>query len=124
MSSSPLSVRINPENADHHLWNNHGTWWLHYTLHLPDFTTRRIRKNLRTRDLGRARVLRDELLAALEARHVPDGPGPVPGLQGHDPVPGKGDAVKMHLLKNKKAKSYEPLLPNGIEITKKAKKTK
>jgi hypothetical protein len=48
----------------------------------------------------------------------------VPGLQGHEPVPGKGDAVKMHLLKNKKTKAYEPLLPNGIEITKKANKTK
>ena len=48
----------------------------------------------------------------------------VPGPQGHQPVPGKGDAVKMYLLKNKKAKAYEPLLPNGIEITKKAKKTK
>ena len=49
---------------------------------------------------------------------------PVPGLQGHEPIPEKGDTVKMYLLKNKKAKAYEPLLPNGIEITKKAKKTK
>jgi len=49
---------------------------------------------------------------------------PVPGLQGHEPVPGKGDTVKMYLLKNKESKAYEPLLPNGIEITKKAKKTK
>ena len=49
---------------------------------------------------------------------------PVPGLQGHEPVPEKGDTVRMYLLKNKKAKAYEPLLPNGIEITKKAKKTK
>ena len=49
---------------------------------------------------------------------------PVPGLQGHEPIPKKGDAVKMYLLKNKKAKAYEPLLPNGIEITKKANKTK
>mgnify|MGYP001274663213 CR=1 FL=1 len=49
---------------------------------------------------------------------------PVPGLQGHEPIPKKGDAVKMYLLINKKAKTYEPLLPNGIEITKKAKKTK
>ena len=46
---------------------------------------------------------------------------PVPGLQGHEPIPEKGDTVKMYLLKNKKAKAYEPLLPNGIEITKKAK---
>ena len=49
---------------------------------------------------------------------------PVPGLQGHEPIPEKGDTVKMYLLKNKKAKVFEPLLPNGIEITKKAKKTK
>ncbi len=49
---------------------------------------------------------------------------PAPGLQGHEPVPGKGDEVKMYLLKNKKEKAYQPLLPNGIEITKKAKKTK
>jgi len=49
---------------------------------------------------------------------------PVPGLQGHEPIPEKGDTVEMYLLKNKKAKAYEPLLPNGIEITKKAKKTK
>ena len=48
---------------------------------------------------------------------------PVPGLQGHEPVPEKGDTVEMHLLKNKKSKACEPLLPNGIEITKKAKKT-
>ena len=48
---------------------------------------------------------------------------PVPGLQGHEPIPEKGDTVKMYLFK-KKARVYEPLLPNGIEITKKAKKTK
>ena len=49
---------------------------------------------------------------------------PLPGLQGHEPIPKKGDAVNMYLLKNKKVKAYQPLLPNGIEITKKAKKSK
>ncbi len=49
---------------------------------------------------------------------------PLPGLQGHEPVSAKGDTVKMYLLKNKKAKAYQPLLPNGIEITKIAKKSK
>ncbi len=34
---------------------------------------------------------------------------PVPGLQGHEPVSGKGDMVKMYLLKNKKEKAYQPL---------------
>ena len=48
----------------------------------------------------------------------------VPGLQGHEPVSGKGDMVKMYLLKNKKEKAYQPLLPNGIEIIRKAKKVK
>ena len=48
---------------------------------------------------------------------------PVPGLQGHEPIPEKGDTVKMYLLK-KKAKAYEPLLPNGIEIKKVTKKSK
>ena len=67
MSTATLSVSVNRGNPDHHLWNNHGTWWLHYTLPLPDFTTRRIRKNLRTHDLGQARALRDELLTSLVA---------------------------------------------------------
>ena len=49
---------------------------------------------------------------------------PAPGLQGHEPIPRQGDEVKMYLLKNKKEKAYQPLLPNGIEITKKAKKLK
>ena len=48
----------------------------------------------------------------------------MPGLQGHEPIPEKGDTVKMYLLKNKKAKAYEPLLPNGIEIKKVTKKSK
>ncbi len=49
---------------------------------------------------------------------------PVPGLQGHEPVSGKGDMVKMYLLKNKKEKAYQPLLPNGIVIINKTKKVK
>ena len=67
MNNPCLSVRVIQGNLNHHLWNNNGTWWLHYTLHLPDHTSRRIRENLRTHDLGRARVLRDESLAGLEA---------------------------------------------------------
>ena len=36
-----LSVRIDPDNPNHHLWNNHGTWWLHYTVHPTPHTKRR-----------------------------------------------------------------------------------
>ncbi|MFP6899504.1 MAG: hypothetical protein VCA36_01090 [Opitutales bacterium] len=47
---------------------------------------------------------------------------PMPGPQGHQPVPGKGDIVKTYLLYNKKTKTYHPFMPNGIEILKQAKK--
>ena len=47
---------------------------------------------------------------------------PMPGPQGHQPVPGKGDTVKTYLLYNKKTKTYHPFMPNGIEILKQAKK--
>jgi len=56
MSTATPSLRVDPANPNHHLWNNHGTWWLHYTLHLPDYTKRRIRKSLSTRSLEAARA--------------------------------------------------------------------
>ena len=45
---------------------------------------------------------------------------PLPGAQGHESIPKKGDLVKMYLKWNKNGAHWEPLLPNGIEITKKA----
>ncbi len=72
MSASALSVRVNRENPDHHLWNNHGTWWCHFTLHLPDFTKRRLRRSLGTSCLDEARQIRDFLLATLPA--TPENP--------------------------------------------------
>jgi hypothetical protein len=58
-----LSLRINPKNPNHHLFDNHGTWWLHATLHGMDSTKQRIRKNLRTEDLDDARIMRDKLFS-------------------------------------------------------------
>jgi hypothetical protein len=49
-------------NPLHHLWKNNGTWWCHYTEHLPDYTKRRVRFSLHTSDPNLARVLRDSLL--------------------------------------------------------------
>ena len=66
-NNSCLSVRVIQGNLNHHLWNNNGTWWLHYTLHLPDYTKRRIRKSLSTRSLEAARAKRDTFLTALAA---------------------------------------------------------
>ncbi len=52
-------IRVRPDNANHHLWNNHGTWFLHYTVHPTPFTKERIRRSLGTKDLKIARERRD-----------------------------------------------------------------
>jgi hypothetical protein len=49
---------------------------------------------------------------------------PLPGPQGHQPIPEMGDSVKTYLLYNKKTKSYHPFMPNGIKILTKAKNSK
>jgi hypothetical protein len=56
------SIRVLAHNPDHHLWNNHGTWWCHYTVHLADYTKRRVRLSLATPSVEQARKLRDQLL--------------------------------------------------------------
>jgi hypothetical protein len=61
---SRLSLRVNAENRRHHLWNNNGTWWIHYTLHFADYTAQRIRRSLRTSELEEAIRRRDEIIAA------------------------------------------------------------
>jgi hypothetical protein len=61
--TAQLSIRPRPGNQDHHLWNNHGTYWCHFTLHLPDFTKQRLRLSLGTGNVDRARQLRNALLA-------------------------------------------------------------
>ena len=58
-----LSLRCRHGNANHHLWNNHGTFWCHLTVHLADFTKRRLRLSLDTADPDHARRLRDSLFA-------------------------------------------------------------
>ena len=57
-----IAARIDAANANHHLWDNHGTWWIHYTIHKPDHTAVRIRRSLRTSDVEEARALRDAIL--------------------------------------------------------------
>ncbi len=57
-----LAIRLNPANPDHHLWNNNGTWFVHYTIHPTPFTKQRIRASLQTKNLIEARLRRDQLL--------------------------------------------------------------
>jgi hypothetical protein len=64
------SIRIKAENPNHHLWNNHGTWFLHYTVHPTPFTKERIRRSMGTKDLAIARRRRDRLFAELSGASV------------------------------------------------------
>mgnify|MGYP007101565013 CR=1 FL=1 len=69
-ASSPtcdtLAVRVLDRNEDHHLWNNRGTWWCHYTIHRADHTSERVRISLRTKDRLLARNRRDQLFTELQ----------------------------------------------------------
>lgn len=67
MTSAPslAGIRVRPENENHHLWNNHGTWFLHYTVHPTPFTKERIRRSLGTKDVVVARARRDAFFAQL-----------------------------------------------------------
>jgi len=60
-----LAIRLNPANADHHLWDNNGTWFVHYTIHPTPLTKQRIRASLQTKNLAEARLRRDQMLFLL-----------------------------------------------------------
>ena len=59
------SLRISESNPNHHLWNNNGTWFLHYTVYPTPFTKERIRRSLGTKDVKVARERRDNFFSLL-----------------------------------------------------------
>lgn len=63
-----LAIRVKDGNPNHHLWNNNGVWWLHYTVYPTPVTVERVRRSLRTRSLPRARRVRDRYLRLLQSR--------------------------------------------------------
>lgn len=65
MSDTALAVRVLPGHRNHHLWDNNGTWFIHYTLHLADYSKRRVRESLGTRLITEARRRRDRVLGRL-----------------------------------------------------------
>ena len=60
-----IALRIDESNLNHHLWNNNGTWWIHYTIYPTPVTVERIRRSLKTKSLPEARIRRDEILDEL-----------------------------------------------------------
>ncbi len=67
-NAATLAGRRSGENPGHHLWNNHGTWWVHFTVHRADYTKGRVRRSLGTRSLEEAREIRDFLFATVGER--------------------------------------------------------
>jgi len=57
-----LALRVNDSNLNHHLWNNNGTWWVHYTVYPTPVTAERRRKSLKTKNIIEARLRRDKIL--------------------------------------------------------------
>ena len=64
-SDEEIALRIDESNLNHHLWNNNGTWWVHYTIYPTPVTVERIRRSLKTKILEEARNRRDEILNSL-----------------------------------------------------------
>ena len=58
-----LAIRIDPENSDHHIYSNNGTYWIHYTVYPTSITKERVRKSLKTKDIKVARRRRNEIFA-------------------------------------------------------------
>jgi hypothetical protein len=61
-----LTIRQAEGNDNHHLWNNNGTWWCHFSLKDGQGHRIRVRRSLRTRNLAQARAKRDQLLESLK----------------------------------------------------------
>ncbi len=64
-TNEEIALRIDESNLNHHLWNNNGTWWVHYTIYPTPVTVERIRRSLKTKILEEARNRRDKILNSL-----------------------------------------------------------
>ncbi len=65
-TSARLTLRTDLGNPNHHLWNNNGTWYVHYTIAENGHSGERQRHSLGTKYLREARCRRDRLFASLE----------------------------------------------------------
>jgi len=63
----PRGIQSSLGNPNHHLWNNNGTWFLHYTVYPTAVTKERVRRSLGTKSLAIARYRRDRFFASLRA---------------------------------------------------------
>jgi hypothetical protein len=67
IKTTRLAVRVDDANRNHHLWDNNGSWWCHFTVHWPDDTAERVRVSLKTSNVDQARLRRDRLFARIKS---------------------------------------------------------
>ena len=67
MSENILAIRTDEKNPNHHLWNNNGTWFVHYTVYPTPVTKERVRRSLKTKCVNEARRKRDTLFQQMMA---------------------------------------------------------
>ena len=65
-----LAIRTDEENPNHHLWNNNGTWFVHYTVYPTPVTKQRVRRSLKTKSIDEARAKRDSLFKQMSAKYT------------------------------------------------------
>ena len=58
-----------PNNKNHHIWNNNGTWWIHYVVY-DNATAVRVRRSLKTKNLRQARKKRDSFFKTIKAKNT------------------------------------------------------
>ena len=54
--------------ANHHIWDNNGTWWCHLSLERRTGPAKRVRFSLRTNSVREARKRRDLIMNANETK--------------------------------------------------------
>lgn len=70
MTKQTLAIRVNLRNPNHHLYNNNGTWWCHYTHCPTPVTAVRVRRSLGTKSVTEAHKRRDILLGLYKPEGV------------------------------------------------------
>jgi hypothetical protein len=68
VKSKIISLPDRKYGANHHIWDNNGTWWCHLSIECRTGPAKRIRFSLRTNDVREARKRRDQIMNATMAR--------------------------------------------------------
>lgn len=62
-----LVIRNTDNNPDHHIsLSHHGVWMISLTFYLENGTSRRERRSLQTKDINKARKIRDAILESIK----------------------------------------------------------